>query len=37
VPVTVNVKGIAVSIWVEKGLLFALTNDNGLVPTIPPE
>ena len=37
VPVTVNVKGIAVSIWVEKGLLFALTNDNGLVPTMPPE
>jgi hypothetical protein len=25
-PVTVNVKGITVRIWVEKGLLFALVN-----------
>jgi hypothetical protein len=37
VPVTVNVKGITVSIWVEKGLLFALTDKAGLDPIIPPE
>ncbi|MEN8207016.1 MAG: hypothetical protein ABFS24_13545 [Pseudomonadota bacterium] len=36
-PVTVNVKGITVLIWVEKGLLFALTNEAGLEPIIPPE
>ena len=36
-PVTVNVKGITVRIWVEKGLLFALTDEAGLEPIIPPE
>jgi hypothetical protein len=36
-PVTVHVKGIAVRIWVEKGLLFALTDEVGLEPIIPPE
>ena len=36
-PVTVNVKGITVRIWVEKGLLFALTDEVGLEPIIPPE
>ena len=34
-PVTVNVKGITVRIWVEKGLLFALTGEAGLEPIIP--
>jgi len=37
VPLTVNTKGITVRIWVEKGLLFALTDDAGLEPIIPPE
>ena len=36
-PVTVNVKGITVRIWVEKGLLFALTDEVDLEPIIPPE
>ena len=36
-PVTVNVKGITVRIWVEKGLLFALTDEVGLEPIIPPK
>ena len=36
-PVTVNVKGITVRIWVEKGLLFSLTDDAGLEPIIQPE
>ena len=36
-PVIVNVKGITVRIWVEKGLLFALTDEVGLEPIIPPE
>ena len=36
-PVTVHVKGITVRIWVEKGLLFALTDEVGLEPIIPPE
>ena len=36
-PVTVNVKGITVRIWVEKGLLFALTGDAGLEPVITPD
>ena len=36
-PVTVNVKGITVRIWVEKGLLFALTDEMDLEPIIPPE
>ena len=36
-PVTVNVKGITVRIWVEKGLLFALTDEVELEPIIPPE
>ena len=36
-PVTVNVKGIMVRIWVEKGLLFALTDEVSLEPIIPPE
>jgi hypothetical protein len=35
VPVTVNVKGITVRIWVEKGLLFALTDEAGLELIIP--
>ena len=37
VNVNVNVKGITVRIWVEKGLLFALTDEAGLEPIIPPE
>jgi hypothetical protein len=36
-PVTVIVKGITVRIWVEKGLLFALTDEAGLEPIIPTE
>ena len=36
-PVTVNVNGIMVRIWVEKGLLFALTDEVSLEPIIPPE
>ncbi len=36
-PVNVNVKGITVRIWVEKGLLFALTDDAVLEPIIPTE
>ncbi len=32
VPVAVNVKGITVRIWVEKGLLFALTEEAQLEP-----
>jgi hypothetical protein len=32
VPVAVNVKGITVRIWVEKGLLFALTEETELEP-----
>ena len=36
-PVTVNVKGLTVRIWVEKGLLFALTGEVGLEPVILPE
>ena len=36
-PVTVNVKGITVRIWVEKGLLFALTDEVELEPIIPPK
>jgi hypothetical protein len=35
IPVTVYVKGITVRIWVEKGLLFALTEDAGLEPAAP--
>ena len=34
-PVTEYVKGITVRIWVEKGLLFALTESNNLEPIIP--
>jgi len=37
VPVVVNVKGISVRIWVEKGLLFALTEAAGLEPIKPGE
>jgi hypothetical protein len=37
VPVTVNVKGITVRIWVESGLLFALTEKPGREPIIHPE
>jgi len=37
VPVVVNVKGITIHIWVEKGLLFALTSEAELEPIIPPE
>jgi len=36
-PVVVNVKGITIHIWVEKGLLFALTSEAELEPIIPPE
>ena len=32
IPVTVNVKGITVRIWIEKGLLFTLTDEAGLEP-----
>jgi len=35
--VVVNVKGITIHIWVEKGLLFALTSEAELEPIIPPE
>ena len=35
VPVEVNVKGITVRIWVEKGLLFALTGELELEPIKP--
>ena len=31
-PIIVNVKGLSVRIWVEKGLLFALTEESGLEP-----
>ena len=31
-PIIVNVKGLSVRIWVEKGLLFALTGESGLEP-----
>ena len=34
-PVTEYVKGITVRIWVEKGLLFALTETGTLEPIIP--
>ena len=34
-PVTEHVKGITVRIWVEKGLLFALTESSTLEPIIP--
>jgi hypothetical protein len=34
-PVTVNVRGIRVHIWVEKGLLFALAENTGVEPVIP--
>lgn len=37
VPVAVNVKGITVRIWVEKGLLFALTEAVELEPPEPAE
>jgi hypothetical protein len=37
VPVEVNVKGITVRIWVEKGLLFALTEEVELEPIEPGE
>jgi hypothetical protein len=36
-PVDINVKGIAVRIWIEKGLLFALTDASGFEPIDPPE
>ncbi len=36
IPVTVNVKGITVRIWVEKGLLFTLANEAELEPAVPP-
>ena len=36
-PIIVNVKGLSVRIWVEKGLLFALTEESGLEPVIPLE
>jgi hypothetical protein len=37
IPVEVNVKGITVRIWVEKGLLFALTEEAKLEPIEPSE
>jgi len=37
VPVDVNVKGITVRIWVEKGLLFALSEEAKLEPIEPSE
>jgi len=37
VPVEVNVKGIVVRIWVEKGLLFALSEEAELEPIEPSE
>jgi len=37
VPVEVNVKGFTVRIWVEKGLLFALTEEAALEPIDPGE
>jgi hypothetical protein len=36
-PININAKGISVSIWVEKGLLFALTTETDLEPIIPLE
>jgi len=36
-PINISVKGISVRIWVEKGLLFALTEDSDLEPIIPLE
>ena len=34
-PVTEHVKGITVRIWVEKGLLFALTESSAVEPIVP--
>jgi hypothetical protein len=36
-PVDINVKGIAVRIWTEKGLLFAMTDASGPESIDPPE
>jgi hypothetical protein len=36
-PINISVKGVSVRIWVEKGLLFALTEDTDLEPIIQPE
>ena len=36
-PVTVNVKGVSVRIWVEKGLLIALARSGGPDPIAAPE
>ena len=37
VPATVNVKGMRISVWVEKGLLFSLTEENWEQSVISPE
>jgi hypothetical protein len=36
-PINISVKGVSVRIWVEKGLLFALTEDTDLEQIIQPE
>ena len=37
VPVTINAKGMRISVWVEKGLLFSLTEENWEESVIAPE
>lgn len=37
VPATINAKGMRISVWVEKGLLFSLTEENWEQSVIPPE